>query len=74
VLDLASMGGAMKKTLIITAFFAIITAAVFGFLVIFDAISIDASLRLLVKFEAAIVLLGACTMLLAYLFKNNSES
>jgi len=64
----------MKKTLVITAFFAIITAAVFGFLVIFDAMSVDVSLRLLVKFEAAIGLLGACTLLLAYLYKNTSDT
>lgn len=63
----------MNKTLVITAFFAIITAAVFGFLVIFDVMSLNASLRLLVKFEAAIALLGGCTLLLTYLFKKNSD-
>ncbi|MDH5239184.1 MAG: hypothetical protein OEW73_00215 [Gammaproteobacteria bacterium] len=62
----------MKKTVVITLFFAIITAAVFGCLVIFDAMSVERALELLLKFEAAIVLLGGCTMLIAVLFRRNS--
>ncbi len=63
----------MRSTIIITLFFAIITAAVFGCLTIFDVMSTDRSLDLLLKFEAAIVLLGGCTLLIGYLFRGGSS-
>jgi len=61
----------MKKTIIITAFFAILTLAVFGCIIIFGVMSTDASLELLLKSEAAILLLGGCAILIASLFKGN---
>ncbi len=63
----------MKQTVVITAFFAIVTVAVFGCLRIFDVMSTDAAIDMLLKFEAAIVLLGGCTILLSYLFKGRSD-
>ena len=63
----------MKKTILITTFFAIITAAVFACLLIFDVLSMDAALEMLLKFEAAIVLLGGCTILITYLLKGSSN-
>ena len=62
----------MKRTATITLFFAIIAAAVLGCLAIFDVLSTGKALDLLLKFEAAIVLLGACTVLIGYLFRGNS--
>ncbi|MDH5621983.1 MAG: hypothetical protein OEY74_07870 [Gammaproteobacteria bacterium] len=62
----------MKNTVIISLFFAIITAAVLGCLTIFDVLSTERALDLLLKFEAAIVLLGGCTILIGYLFKAKS--
>jgi len=63
----------MRNTIIIAVFFAIITAAVLGCLTIFDVLSTETSLDLLLKFEATIVLLGGCTILIGYLFKGKSS-
>lgn len=63
----------MKQIVVITTFFAIITVAVFGCLLIFDVMSSDAAMDMLLKFEAAIVLLGGCAVLLTYLFKGKPD-
>ncbi len=63
----------MKNTVVIVAFFAILALAVIGCLSIFDVMSADASIELLLKVEAAILLLGGCAILLAFVLKRGAR-
>jgi hypothetical protein len=57
----------MKKIITITGFFAILGIATVGCLYIFDVMNFEDSRSLLLKSEAAIVLLGGCTALISLL-------
>lgn len=57
----------MKKIITITGFFAILGIAIVGCLYIFDIMNFEDSRSLLLKSEAAIVLLGGCTALISLL-------
>ena len=65
----------MRQIAIVCAFFVVILVAVVGLLVIFDMLSFEAGMSMMLKFGAAIVLLGACSALIAFMMgkKEGSE-
>jgi hypothetical protein len=64
----------MKKIIAITGFFAILGIAIVGCLYIFDVMAFEAAKSLLLKTEAAIILLGGCTALITLLMSSKQES
>ena len=63
----------MRKTIVIIAFFAVPAFAIIGCLNIFGVLSPDASKTLLLRSEAAILLLGGCAVLLALLIRGGAK-
>lgn len=64
----------MKKIIAITGFFAVLGVAIVGCLYIFDVMTFEDSKSLLLKTEAAIILLGGCTALIKLLMSIKKES
>ena len=64
----------MKQILIICVFFVVVLLAIVGCLYIFDVMTFDASMSIVLKFGAAIVLLGVCTALVKVLMGAKTES
>jgi len=60
----------MKQILMITAILSILAVALFGCLYIFEVLSYESALSNLVKFVAAIVLLGGCSALVMALMRS----
>jgi len=63
----------MKKIVTITAVLAVITAATVGCLYIFGVLSFEVAMSNLLKVVAAIVLLGGCSALIAFLMDSRKE-
>lgn len=63
----------MKKILTITGVLSVIVIATVGCLYIFDILSYEDSVSNLLKAVAAIVLLGGCSALVAFLVRSNKE-
>ena len=63
----------MKKILTITVVLSVFAAATVGCLYIFDILSYEDSVSNLLKVVAAIVLLGGCSALVAFLMRSNKE-
>ena len=63
----------MKQIISITAVLAVITVAIVGCLYIFEVLSYDNSVSILLKAVAAIVLLGGCSALVAFLMRPKKE-
>ena len=63
----------MQKIAIVCAFFVVVLVAVVGLLIIFDMLSFETGMSMMLKFGAAIVLLGACSALISFMMgaKNN---
>ena len=57
----------MKPIITITALLAILALAIVGVLYIFEMISVDYATSTLIKVEAAIILLGGCSAVVALL-------
>ena len=57
----------MKPIITITVLLAILALAIIGVLYIFEMISVDYATSTLIKVEAAIILLGGCSALVALL-------
>jgi len=64
----------MKSILLVTLIFAVIGFAVIGCLYIFDVKTMEQSTSLLLQVEAAILLLGGCSALIALLTRANKDS
>lgn len=60
----------MKQILMITAILSILAVALFGCLYIFEVLSYESALSNLMKFVAAIVLLGGCSALVMALMRS----
>ena len=60
----------MKPIISITALLAILALAIIGVLYIFEMISVDYATSTLIKVEAAIILLGGCSALVALLTRS----
>ena len=60
----------MKPIVTITVLLAILAFAIIGVLYIFEMISADSATDTLIKVEAAIILLGACSALVALLTRS----
>ena len=63
----------MKKIIVSTAVLLVIAIAVIGCMIIFGALSMDYGMDVLLKVGAAILLLGGCSILISFLFKQNSD-
>jgi type IV secretory pathway VirB2 component (pilin) len=63
----------MKQIISITAVLAVITVAIVGCLYIFEVLSYDRSVSILLKAVAAIVLLGGCSALITFLMGSKKE-
>lgn len=63
----------MKQIVLITVLLAVVTFAIFGCLYIFEFLSYEAALTNLAKVVAAIVLIGACSALIALLMAGNKK-
>ena len=61
----------MKPIITITVLLAILALAIIGVLYIFEMISVDYATDTLIKVEAAIILLGGLSALVALLTKSN---
>ena len=57
----------MKNIVLVFSFLAILALAVVGILFIFEVISSEQSLELLMKMEGGILLLGGCSALISAL-------
>lgn len=57
----------MKPIVTITVLLAILAFAIIGVLYIFEMITVDSATSTLIKVEAAIILLGGCSALVALL-------
>jgi len=66
----------MRQIAIVCAFFIVILVAVVGLLIIFDVLSFESGISMMLKFGAAIVLLGACSALISFMMsaKDKNES
>ena len=64
----------MRQIAIICAFFLVILVAVVGLMIIFDMMSFDTGLSMMLRFGAAIVLLGACSALISYLMGRKDDA
>lgn len=60
----------MKQILMITAILSILSIALFGCLYIFEVMSYESAMSNLIKFVAAIVLLGGCSALVMFLMRS----
>lgn len=60
----------MKPIVTITVLLAILAFAIIGVLYIFGMISADSATDILIKVEAAIILLGGCSALVALLTRS----
>jgi len=60
----------MKPIVTITVLLAILAFAIIGVLYIFEMITVDSATSTLLKVEAAIILLGGCSALVALLTKS----
>jgi len=63
----------MKNILTITAVLSVFAVATVGCLYIFDILSYEDSVSGLLKIVAAIVLLGGCSALIAFLMPSDKE-
>ena len=63
----------MKKILTITVVLSVFAVATVGCLYIFDMLSYEDAMSNLLKVVAAIVLLGGCSALIAFLMRTNKE-
>ena len=57
----------MRNIIILTVFLAILAIAIIGCLTIFEIMAMEAAKSMLIKFEAALLLLGGCSALIALL-------
>ncbi len=64
----------MRQIAIVCAFFVVVLVAVIGLLIIFDVVSFDSGMSMMLKFGAAILLLGACSALVAFMVKSKDET
>lgn len=64
----------MRQIAIVSAFFIVILVAVVGLLVIFDIMTFDAGMSMMLKFGAGIVLLGACSALIAFMMRSRNDT
>ena len=63
----------MKQIISITAVLAVITVAIVGCLYIFEVLSYENSVSIVLKAVSAIVLLGACSVLITFLMGSRKE-
>ena len=63
----------MRQIAIICAFFIVVMLAVVGCLYIFDVIALAAAKSYMLKFGAAIILLGICSALIALLMGGKTQ-
>ena len=63
----------MRQIAIICAFFIVVMLAIVGCMYIFDVISLAAAKSYMLKFGAAIVLLGICSALVALMMGNEKQ-
>lgn len=64
----------MKQIIIICAFFAVILLAIVGSMYIFEMMSMESAISNLLKFGAAILLLGVCSAIGVLLMGSKKES
>jgi hypothetical protein len=63
----------MRKIAILCVFFIIIMLAIVGCMTIFDLMSFDSAVSVMLKFGGAIVLLGACAAALTALIGGKTD-
>ena len=63
----------MKNILIATVVLAVFAVATVGCLYIFEILSYDVAISNLMKIVAAIILLGGCSALIAFLVRSKNE-
>ena len=63
----------MRQIAIICAFFIVVMLAIVGSMYIFDVITLEAAKSYMLKFGAAIVLLGVCSALVALMMGNKNQ-
>jgi len=63
----------MKQIISITAVLAVITVAIVGCLYIFEVLSYENSVSIVLKAVSAIVLLGGCSALITFLMGSKKE-
>ena len=63
----------MRQIAIVCAFFIVVMLAIVGCMYIFDVISLAAARSYMLKFGAAIVLLGVCSALVALMMGGKKE-
>lgn len=64
----------MRQIAIVAAFFIVILVAVVGLLIIFDIMTFDSGMSMMLKFGAAIVLLGACSALISFMMRAKDKN
>ena len=64
----------MRQIAIVSAFFIVILVAVVGLLIIFDIMTFDSGMSMMLKFGAAIVLLGACSALISFMMRAKDKN
>ena len=70
---LSARDPAMKKIFTITGVLAVFAIAIMGSLYIFKILSYEVAMSNLLKVVAAIVLLGGCSALVAFLMRSKKE-
>ena len=64
----------MRQIAIVCAFFVVILVAIIGLMIIFDVMSFEGGMSTMLKFGAAIVLLGACTAVVSLMMRSKDKS
>jgi uncharacterized SAM-binding protein YcdF (DUF218 family) len=70
---LSARDPAMKQILTITVVLAVFAIAIVGSLYIFEVLSYEVAMSNLLKAVAAIVLLGGCSAVIAFLMRSRKE-
>jgi hypothetical protein len=70
---LSARDPAMKQILTITVVLAVFAIAIVGSLYIFEVLSYEVAMSNLLKVVAAIVLLGSCSAVIAFLMRSKKE-
>ena len=63
----------MKKIAVICAFFLVIMAAVVGLMIVFGMMSFESGMMNMLKFGAAIVILGVASALVSLMMNSKGE-
>jgi len=63
----------MKQILTVTFVLAVLAIAIVGSLYIFEVLNYEAAMSNLLKVVAAIVLLGSCSAVIAFLMRSKKE-